>query len=104
MIEYEVTVHVDAAIADEYRGWLHEHVRQMLALPGFVQATVWQVIDPTPPAGQITYCARYQLDDADALSHYLGNYAPSMRAAGENRFGSRFRASRRILAPLEIAS
>lgn len=99
MVEYEVTVHVDSDIADDYRVWLREHVEQMLALPGFVDATVWQVAEPAV-AHRTTYCVRYQLRDAHALTEYLNEHAAGMRAYGMKRFGERFAASRRVLTPV----
>lgn len=98
MIDYEVTLDVDAAIADGYLEWLRDHVRAMLALPGFVSASLWQIREPVAD-GRRVWCVRYQLDDADALARYLVDHAPTMRAEGVARFGDRFRASRRILSP-----
>jgi hypothetical protein len=43
---YEVNLDLESAIADDYRGWLRQHVAQMLALPGFVSAQVFDVLEP----------------------------------------------------------
>ncbi len=103
MIDYEVTVDVDAAIADEYLDWLNGHVASMLELPGFASASLWRVDEPVI-AGRHVWCVRYRLDDAAALVTYLSVHAPAMRADGMARFGDRFRASRRILSPLPLNS
>ena len=42
---YEVTLRVERAIAGDYQGWLHGHVREMLALPGFLDARVSEVLE-----------------------------------------------------------
>ncbi len=99
-VGYEVTLHVDAAIADDYLAWLHGHVAQMLALPGFTGARAWRVLEPPPAEGEVCFCCLYELRDAAALEAYLGEHAPRMRADGIARFGGRFRASRRVLAAL----
>jgi hypothetical protein len=99
-VVYEVNLSVDAAIADAYRAWLHGHVRELLALPGFVDAGVYEVSDPAPSAGMLSLCVQYRLRDAAALDHYLREHAPRMRAEGVARFGDRFRASRRVLEPM----
>ena len=39
---YEVDLDVEAAIADDYRAWLQAHMREILALPGFLGATLSQ--------------------------------------------------------------
>ena len=95
-VVYEVDLDVDAAVASDYRGWLDAHVQDMLALPGFVSAQVFEVAEPVA-AGRVGYCVHYRLRDADALDAYLREHAARMRADGDARFGGRFRASRRVL-------
>ncbi|HRO62461.1 DUF4286 family protein [Thermomonas sp.] len=93
---YEVNLDVDAALAAEYRVWLRAHVAQMLALPGFVSARIFEVVDPPTP-GRLCLCVHYRLRDAAALQDYFDHHAARMRADGTARFGSRFTASRRVL-------
>ena len=93
---YEVNLDVEAAIASEYRAWLQAHVTQMLALPGFESAQVFDVAEPAA-AGRRAWCVHYHLRDAGALEAYLREHAPRMREEGVARFGQRFRASRRVL-------
>lgn len=99
MIIYEVTLDIEAAIADEYRSWLHEHVEHMLALPGFTGAQTFEVVDPAQP-GRVVLCTHYRMHDAAALDAYLREHSARMRADGINRFGERFRSQRRVLHPL----
>jgi len=94
---YEVTLDVEAGVLTDYRPWLHQHVAQMLALPGFTGAEIRQQIEPTPAPDRVVFCVQYRLRDRAALDDYLRTHAARMRADGEQRFGGRFRASRRIL-------
>lgn len=96
-VVYEVNLDVDAAIAGAYRAWLDAHVAAMLALPGFVGARVLDVVDPPPAPGRAAWCVHYALRDDAALDAYLREHAPRMREEGLQRFGDRFRASRRVL-------
>ena len=96
-VVYEVNLAVDAAIEGEYRAWLREHIADMLALPGFLDARVFDVIDPPPAAGRIAICTHYRLRDAAALQDYFDQHAPRLRGEGMARFGGRFSASRRVL-------
>lgn len=96
MVVYEVNLDVDAAIAADYRGWLDAHVQDMLALPGFVSAQVFEVAEPVE-AGRAGYCVHYRLRDAAVLDAYLREHAARMRADGAARYGDRFRASRRVM-------
>lgn len=99
---YEVNLHVDAAIAGEYRAWLARHIREMLALPGFTGARWFEVADPQA-AGEVAFCCQYELADQAALDAYFRDHAEHMRADGARLFGGRFRASRRVLRPLPPA-
>ena len=103
MIVYEVNLSVDWAIADAYRAWLAEHVDAMLALPGFIDATRFDVLQSPQQAGRAEFCVQYRLRDAAALDEYLATHAPAMRADGVARFGERFSATRRVLMPVATA-
>lgn len=98
MIVYEVNVFVQRRIEAAYREWLGGHVREILALPGFTGADVFEVTDPAPAADEFALCMQYRLSDAAALAHYLREHAPRLRADGIARFGDGFRAQRRVLA------
>jgi hypothetical protein len=94
---YEVSIEVDAAAHDDYRVWLRGHIEEMLALPGFTGAKVFDVLEPPPSAGRIGLCVQYALRDREALDDYLRDHAPKLRADGAARFGDRFQATRRVL-------
>lgn len=95
---YEVDVELDAAIRADYVAWLAAHVAEICALPGFIGASVYEVVDPPPAPGRARLCTHYRLTDRAALDAYLRDHAPRLRADGIARFGGRFRASRRVLA------
>ena len=98
---YEVCIEVEEVVAADYRDWLRGHVAEILALPGFLGATLSEVLDPAPPAGFAGLCVQYRLENEASYAAYLRDHAPRMRAEGEAHFGGRFRASRRVLRPLE---
>lgn len=97
MITYEVNLFVQRAIEGEFRAWLDDHVREILALPGFTGAQVFERLEPAPGADEFVLCTQYHLLDEAALAHYLREFAPALRADGLQRFGERFRAERRVL-------
>ena len=103
MVTYEVNLNVDAGIEATYRAWLDDHVRAMLALPGFVDATVFDVHEPAEP-GRVGLCVQYRMRDMAALERYLAEDAPRMREDGIARFGGRFGATRRILLDRRMAA
>lgn len=97
MILYTVELEMDASLRGEYLAWLGEHVREMLALPGFVDAEIMARVDPPPPDGCWVVCAHYRLRDRAAWQTYRAEHAPRMREAGSARFGDRVKATRRVL-------
>lgn len=92
-VTYEVNLVPDPSISAEFDIWLEEHVRDMLRLPGFVQATIRRAQDDD----EVVRSVAYVLSDRAALDAYLRDYAARMRQHGIDRFGDRFRATRRIL-------
>lgn len=97
MIVYEVNLEVDAAILPEYRRWLDAHIHSILGLPGFVSADRFDVREPPAAEGRHGLCVQYRLRSEEDLQRYLREQAPRLRADGEQRFGSRFTARRRVL-------
>ena len=98
MIVYEVNLFVQRAIEAEYRAWLDVHVREIVSLPGFLGAEVFERRDPPSADGELALCVQYRLRDAQALEDYLHEHAAQLRADGIRHFGERFRAERRVLA------
>lgn len=95
---YEVNLSVQRRIERDYRDWLDAHVREILELPGFLGAEVFERLEPAPNEGEFALCVQYRLRDAAALADYLAQHAPRLRADGVARFGDGFRAERRVLA------
>lgn len=96
---YEVTLRPEPSIQAEFDAWLEDHVQEMLALPGFLEAGVYRSEDPG--SGDILRTVHYVLRDRQALDAYLRDHADRMRSRGIERFGEAFRASRRILESIE---
>jgi hypothetical protein len=92
---YEVTLDIQAASAAEFDGWLKDHVREMLALPGFHDARILKPEGPEP--GTERRVVQYTLGSRGELDQYLAEHAPRMREDGAKRFGDKMTASRRVL-------
>lgn len=98
MIIYEVNLNVQTDVADQYAVWLREHIVQMLAFDGFMNA-VW-LEDMDTPEGERRWAVQYHLRDRASLDYYLEHHAPEMRRDGLERFPGKFTATRRILGPV----
>src|SRR5438105_6397652 len=92
---YEVTLDIQAGAAPEFDAWLKEHVRQMLALPGFHDARILKPDGVEP--GTERRVVQYTLGGRAELDHYIAEHAPRMREDGVKRFGEKLKASRRVL-------
>ena len=101
MIVYEVDIEVREAAYADYRAWLMVHVEEMLALPGFVAAEIFERREPPATAGTRALTVQYRLVDETALERYLAEHAARMRDEGKRRFGDAFSATRRVLAVVE---
>ncbi|MGE5625363.1 MAG: DUF4286 family protein [Bacillota bacterium] len=104
---YEVTLDISANKAGEFDAWLKEHVREMLALPGFREARVLKPEGAEP--GSERRVVQYTLGSRADLDRYVAEQAPRMRAKGVKRFGDQLKTSRRVFdlepsaAPLALA-
>jgi RNA polymerase-binding transcription factor DksA len=94
-VTYEVNLVPAKEIEKEFDDWLEGHVVDMLRLPGFLTAVVRRSEDPV--TGEIQRTVQYELRDRAALDAYLSDHAEEMRRHGLDRFGDRFRATRRVL-------
>ncbi len=109
-IIYEVTLEIDLPAAPDHDGeagtdpaceidaWLDEHNRQMLELPGFLNAATCRVSDVGTDRAR--YVTRYEVESGQALEDYLAGPATEMRRSTQAHFGERVTASRRILRPV----
>lgn len=101
MISYVVDLDVDSTVASEYSAWLREHVREMLSLPGFLDAEILQRLEPEVAPDRKAICVHYRLRDEQAFRDYLRERVPRMREAGLRRFGEHVRAHRGVLQSLD---
>jgi antibiotic biosynthesis monooxygenase (ABM) superfamily enzyme len=98
MIVYEVNLDVRADIYADYRAWLAAHVGEILALPGFLSAEIFEGRDPPPAQGRRALTVYYRVADTGSLDRYFAEHAPRLREDGKRRFGDAFTATRRVLA------
>jgi len=97
---YEVSIDIDVELAADYRAWLAEHVRELLTLPGFTSARVFEVEAESAEPQRVGLVVQYRLSSHEALVRYLADHAPAMRAKADAQFLGRYSAKRRVLNPL----
>ncbi|KTC82471.1 DUF4286 family protein [Legionella cherrii] len=95
MVIYEVNLAIDGDIYPQFQLWLKKHVKEMLQIPGFIQARVLKPEnEETVKQEQLT--VQYQLENRDFLNVYFAEFALKMREEGLNLFKNKFSAQRRI--------
>jgi hypothetical protein len=94
---YEVTLDIGADAAPEFDAWLAEHVREMLALPGFRDARILTPENPDAAGASVRRVVQYTMTGRAELDRYIAEHAPRMRADGATRFGEKLKTSRRVL-------
>jgi len=105
---YEVNLSLSPDIADVFDLWLKEHIDDMLAIAGFVSASVYKDqappgVDPDP--NQVYRTVQYKVSTREALDDYFRDHAARMRQESMERFGEDLSAQRRILVDgLEISA
>ncbi len=98
---YEVTLSIDRDLVEAFDAWLGEHVAEMLELPGFARAEVFEIEDDEQ--NRARRVCQYTLDSEADLSHYFAEAAEAMRQSGIDRFGDKMHASRRVLRATDLA-
>lgn len=85
---------VTAEVADSFREWLENHIKEMIQLPGFLGAVLKSMEDLDNGSKQWTVA--YRLENRAAMNEYLNVHAAAMRSDGMKLFEGKFTASRRI--------
>jgi hypothetical protein len=98
-VVYEVALELDPRIVGEYDTWLELHMREVLACEGFETGRVFVPEDARADDGWVRRTVHYHVASRDQLQRYFDGPAAALRQQGLDRFGTKFRASRRVLAP-----
>lgn len=96
---YEVALELDPRIVGEYDTWLELHMREVLACEGFETGRVFVPEDALADDGWVRRTVHYHVASRELLQRYFDGPAAALRAQALDRFGTRFRASRRVFAP-----
>lgn len=96
---YEVEVELDPRIVGEYDTWLESHMREVLACEGFETGRVFVPEDKTADDGWVRRTVHYHVANRELLQRYFDGSAAALRQQALERFGTKFRATRRVFAP-----
>lgn len=103
MVVYEVNQEMDQGDFAAFTKWFIEiHVPEMLAIKGFIEATV--LVEHNDSENKKRTTCYYFMDSRESLDHYVKNHAAEMTQRLINEFGGRVKLKRRtsdVLATLK---
>ncbi len=102
MIVYNVTVSVDAEVAEEWLHWMRTvHVPDVMATGLFLDHRIMRVL--AEDEGGLTYAVQYTCADMAAYERYREQHAARLQAETHKRYGPRLAAFRTLLEVLHTA-
>lgn len=97
MVTYIVHLTVRHEVYPEYVEWLrNEHIKEMLALPGFLGADLCTRKGGNMEASSKDVKVVYRLKDEEHMKLYMTEYAMKLREKGLEKFPGQFSASREV--------
>lgn len=94
MVIYNVTVHVEDAIREDWLQWMQQtHIPQMLETGNFTAARICRV-HAGEEIGGSTYAVQYTCSSFGQLQAYYDSHAEQMRQQTADRYGDRCLAFR----------
>lgn len=104
-VRYSVTVHIDAAIAEEWLSWMRTvHVPEVLRTGGFPGCTITRELTPPPASDRVTFVLDYRVPSLETLTAYQTLHAAGLQKTHADRYAGRFEATRSVRAVLAFAS
>lgn len=97
MIIYNVTVKVEAAIADEWLQWLlHDHIASMMNTNCFIDYKVVRLLEIDDSEGP-TYAIQYFADSKADYNRYIEIHSSKMQKVSFEKWADRFIAFRSVM-------
>lgn len=97
MILYNVTVKVEAAIAEDWLLWMQEkHIPDVMKTGLFVEHKLLRMLSHQTDEDP-TFCVQYFLESQEDFDSYQKEFAPALQKEHIDRFGERAMAFRTIL-------
>lgn len=96
MIVYNVTVSIEANIAEDWLKWMKEvHIPDVMGTGKFVEQNIFKLISVEDE--QNTYTIQYSCESIEDYNDYIANYAPKLQEEHNARYKDKFVAFRTLL-------
>ena len=97
MIIYNVTIKVDADVANDWLSWMkQEHIPDLMSTGLFTGHRLCRLLEQDETEG-VTYIAQYFCEGMEQYNTYISRNAQEMREKGFARFGGKFAAFRTVM-------
>jgi hypothetical protein len=101
MIIYNVTIKVEASIADAWLQWmLQEHIPDMMNTGCFTSHKVVRLLEVDETEGP-TYAIQYHADSKADYNRYIEMHASTLREKSLDKWGDRFIAFRSVMQVIQ---
>lgn len=96
MILYNVTLSVEASIADEWLTWMKDtHINDVMGTGLFTSFEIYKVL--LQKEDELTYSVQYFVESMSKLQQYQAKHAQQLQAKHINRYGDKIVAFRTVL-------
>lgn len=96
-ILYNVTVHVENDIVDEWLDWMiQKHIPDVMKTDCFISYQLSKVLHESND-GSVSYAIQYKVDSMKTLHKYQVQYAPQLQKEHSDKFGQKCLAIRTLL-------
>ncbi len=97
MIIYNVTIHVQWSIHDDWLQWMKtEHIADVLSTGMFFDHRVLRLLEIDETDGP-TYAVQYYAEDREHYNQYISGFATEMRKKGADKWGENIIAFRSVM-------
>jgi len=101
MIIYNVTINVEDDIHEAWLDWmLQQHIPDVMATNMFLAYKIMRIISRQEDETGQTYAIQYQTESIDKYNQYQQEFAPTLQADTQKKFGGKFVAFRTLLEDL----
>ncbi len=98
MIIYNVTCHMDLALAEEWLRWMQEiHIPEVMATGCFQSVGIMKVLTNADDDEGVNYSIQYSAETMADYERYRDQYAPALQQKTRERYGEQILAFRTLL-------
>jgi hypothetical protein len=98
MIVYNVTINIDAPLADEWVLWMKDiHIPQVMQTGMFSRYEFFRLLTRQEDEEGITYVVQYFTSSMENYERYQSDFAPALQAETRKLYEGKFHAFRSVM-------